>query len=480
MFNNSHNDLNDSNSSNNLNDSDNEHSQSNNQPNNLLQHNKPDIIIESSDKTDFVHTSLPNASDTASSNRLMHNDSHKIDNNEDTFHFGVHTPSKCTSNTDSESDDLCSDASTSDRYKSPEPIIKSNHQSTSRLVEKNNELNKNDGGGSPIKSYSIKDDLKISIDNSDWLRKRRPLVADIDLDQHFETINDQLMFKQSNESFEQDQKIGLHKQSELNKENYCNGQVVTGHSKPDAHLIKDQPQLANLDVLSTSSSSNHSPNSYSDELDANKIELRSVIRNIMCKNLGSSSDKSSTMSEEDETDEDENSVDCKAKLNDIKPAIKNLQSTIEHHQENELNKSKEKSILTNKLSTINGLAARYDDSVDEKEDSENYDSQNSEERTDELSSKDDISHSNTDLRADDPKKCSKSSLKQQFGKKKIRRVSFDPLALFLDAALEGELELVKKTATQVGVTDLKRYLFALLLIYLCIHRYQIRVHHRKE
>ena len=30
-----------------------------------------------------------------------------------------------------------------------------------------------------------------------------------------------------------------------------------------------------------------------------------------------------------------------------------------------------------------------------------------------------------------------------------RRVSFDPLALLLDAALEGELELVKKTASQV-------------------------------
>ena len=32
-----------------------------------------------------------------------------------------------------------------------------------------------------------------------------------------------------------------------------------------------------------------------------------------------------------------------------------------------------------------------------------------------------------------------------------RRVSFDPLALLLDAALEGELELVKKTACQVSV-----------------------------
>jgi ankyrin repeat protein len=31
----------------------------------------------------------------------------------------------------------------------------------------------------------------------------------------------------------------------------------------------------------------------------------------------------------------------------------------------------------------------------------------------------------------------------------MRRVSFDPLALLLDASLEGELELVKRTAGQV-------------------------------
>ena len=30
-----------------------------------------------------------------------------------------------------------------------------------------------------------------------------------------------------------------------------------------------------------------------------------------------------------------------------------------------------------------------------------------------------------------------------------RRISFDPLALLLDASLEGELELVKKTAREV-------------------------------
>lgn len=40
--------------------------------------------------------------------------------------------------------------------------------------------------------------------------------------------------------------------------------------------------------------------------------------------------------------------------------------------------------------------------------------------------------------------------KSSKGKAKLaRRVSFDPLALLLDASLEGELELVKKTATQV-------------------------------
>jgi len=35
--------------------------------------------------------------------------------------------------------------------------------------------------------------------------------------------------------------------------------------------------------------------------------------------------------------------------------------------------------------------------------------------------------------------------------RKSRRVSFDPLALLLDASLEGELELVKKTALEVFI-----------------------------
>ncbi|XP_047997919.1 apoptosis-stimulating of p53 protein 1 isoform X4 [Leguminivora glycinivorella] len=43
----------------------------------------------------------------------------------------------------------------------------------------------------------------------------------------------------------------------------------------------------------------------------------------------------------------------------------------------------------------------------------------------------------------------KGNLKQGGKPPLARRVSFDPLALLLDASLEGELELVKKTATQV-------------------------------
>lgn len=46
----------------------------------------------------------------------------------------------------------------------------------------------------------------------------------------------------------------------------------------------------------------------------------------------------------------------------------------------------------------------------------------------------------------------KGNLKQGGKAPLARRVSFDPLALLLDASLEGELELVKKTATQVYIT----------------------------
>ena len=51
-------------------------------------------------------------------------------------------------------------------------------------------------------------------------------------------------------------------------------------------------------------------------------------------------------------------------------------------------------------------------------------------------------------KSDGPKK--KSNLKNRNGKKQRNRVSFDPLALLLDASLEGELELVKRCATQVS------------------------------
>lgn len=47
------------------------------------------------------------------------------------------------------------------------------------------------------------------------------------------------------------------------------------------------------------------------------------------------------------------------------------------------------------------------------------------------------------------RRCKKGNLKQTGKAPLARRVSFDPLALLLDASLEGELELVKKTATQV-------------------------------
>ncbi|XP_018576232.1 apoptosis-stimulating of p53 protein 1 [Anoplophora glabripennis] len=48
------------------------------------------------------------------------------------------------------------------------------------------------------------------------------------------------------------------------------------------------------------------------------------------------------------------------------------------------------------------------------------------------------------------RRCKKGNLKQTGKSNLSRRVSFDPLALLLDASLEGELELVKKTATQVA------------------------------
>lgn len=43
----------------------------------------------------------------------------------------------------------------------------------------------------------------------------------------------------------------------------------------------------------------------------------------------------------------------------------------------------------------------------------------------------------------------KGNLKSKNSSRVPRRVSFDPLALLLDASLEGELELVRRTATEV-------------------------------
>lgn len=57
--------------------------------------------------------------------------------------------------------------------------------------------------------------------------------------------------------------------------------------------------------------------------------------------------------------------------------------------------------------------------------------------------------SNAILTHNDVKRRPRSSLSDNNKVKLIRRVSFDPLALLLDASLEGELELVKKTAIQV-------------------------------
>lgn len=53
----------------------------------------------------------------------------------------------------------------------------------------------------------------------------------------------------------------------------------------------------------------------------------------------------------------------------------------------------------------------------------------------------------------------KSGLKNPKVSGLIRRVSFDPLALLLDAALEGELELVKKTASQVLTLELNSLIY---------------------
>lgn len=64
------------------------------------------------------------------------------------------------------------------------------------------------------------------------------------------------------------------------------------------------------------------------------------------------------------------------------------------------------------------------------------------------SGKDSDSCANT-TKTDSLVKRTKSNLKKEGGRRSTNRVSFDPLALLLDASLEGELDLVKKVAVQV-------------------------------
>ena len=65
------------------------------------------------------------------------------------------------------------------------------------------------------------------------------------------------------------------------------------------------------------------------------------------------------------------------------------------------------------------------------------------------------------------RRAKKGNLKAGASSKVARRVSFDPLALLLDASLEGELELVRKTATQVSIancTYIINYILRFLLL----------------
>lgn len=56
-----------------------------------------------------------------------------------------------------------------------------------------------------------------------------------------------------------------------------------------------------------------------------------------------------------------------------------------------------------------------------------------------------------EVKSSEPKVKKKTNLKSSTSKKNGNRVSFDPLALLLDASLEGELELVRKCAVQVSL-----------------------------
>ncbi|KAK9870749.1 hypothetical protein WA026_009711 [Henosepilachna vigintioctopunctata] len=79
---------------------------------------------------------------------------------------------------------------------------------------------------------------------------------------------------------------------------------------------------------------------------------------------------------------------------------------------------------------------------------------NDKDEVDRVVSSDDGSESKSQNKDEKPidgviRRCKKGNLKQNGKQNLSRRVSFDPLALLLDASLEGELELVKKTASQV-------------------------------
>lgn len=58
-----------------------------------------------------------------------------------------------------------------------------------------------------------------------------------------------------------------------------------------------------------------------------------------------------------------------------------------------------------------------------------------------------------EVKSSEPRLVKKTNLKNISSKKNRNRVSFDPLALLLDASLEGELELVRKCAVQVSIVS---------------------------
>ncbi|CAH0727002.1 unnamed protein product, partial [Brenthis ino] len=109
-----------------------------------------------------------------------------------------------------------------------------------------------------------------------------------------------------------------------------------------------------------------------------------------------------------------------------------------NEQNGQKDKTKQRDEVDRSLS--NNISLNYDKSDDSKD--------NVVDITEQISSVDlngqDSQRSENILR-----RSKKGNLKQGGKAPLARRVSFDPLALLLDASLEGELELVKKTATQV-------------------------------